>query len=99
MFRDCTGIAWGFRIVPGSRLLFLDAVAYIWMRYESGPELKVQSNPGRLSNPDAIGRRDWRRAARLVLYTPAVSYGYCGEIVGGLWIALGLVGLCRYVTL
>ena len=36
---------------------------------------------------------------RLVLYTPAVSYGYCGQIVGGLWIALGLVGLRRCVEL
>ena len=62
-------------IVPGSRLLFLDAVAYIWMKYESGPELKVQGNPGRLSNPDAIGRRLRTAIAPGLLYDD----GLCGD--------------------
>ena len=30
----------------------------------------------------------------LVLYTPAVSYGYCGEIAKGFRIATGLARLC-----
>ena len=34
---------------------------------------------------------------RLVLYTTAVSFSYCGEIAVGLWIAVGLLRYCNPV--
>ena len=59
--------------------------------------MQEDRNPGAILDDDAILAQLVNGTAHrppLVLYPPAVSFGYCKEIAMGLWIVVRLGRLC-----